>query len=253
MLQNLTCHLSLITLVSPGFLSYDQAMPNLPVNPVILASAILVITVLLLYLREYNRRKKLESAGDKFLQDIKAKGWETLNESIKQSQTIVEQAELEGIKLVAGNKFQTQKIDADYARELSVVLEQSKKEINLAQAQLLQFMRDLQIRSSQFEEASQMAGQQRINQLFERVENRLSDFLIQTEQKTTSSIELELKAVRQLIETYKEEQFKLIDENIIAMMEQTLNIVLNKKLSLGDQLDLVYEALEKAKAEKFIV
>ncbi len=43
------------------------------------------------------------------------------------------------------------------------------------------------------------------------------------------------------------------DENIIAMMEQTLSIVLAKKLSLKDQLDLVYEALEKAKVEKFVV
>ena len=114
-------------------------------------------------------------------------------------------------------------------------------------------MQDLQKRSGEFEQASQSSGQERINQLFERLETKLSDFLIQTEQKTTSSIELELKAARQLLDTYKSEQLKLIDENIMAMMEQTLSLVLAKKLSLKDQLDLIYEALEKAKIEKFIV
>ena len=114
-------------------------------------------------------------------------------------------------------------------------------------------MQDLQKRSAEFEEAQKASGQQRINQLFDQVESKLSDFLIQTAEKTTSSIELELKASRQLIDTYKTEQLKLIDENIIAMMERTMSIVLAKKLSLKDQLDLVYEALEKAKVEKFIV
>ena len=77
--------------------------------------------------------------------------------------------------------------------------------------------------------------------------------MVQTESKTATSIELELKASRELIETYKTQQLKLIDENIVAMIEQTINIVLGKKLSLKDQLDLIYEALEKAKIEKFIV
>ena len=77
--------------------------------------------------------------------------------------------------------------------------------------------------------------------------------MIQTEQKTTTSIELELKSTQELIETYKNAQLKLIDENIVAMMEQTLNIVLGKKLTLKDQLELVYEALERAKIDKFIV
>ena len=114
-------------------------------------------------------------------------------------------------------------------------------------------MADLQKRSAQFEQSSQSATQQRISELFERLEQKLSDFLIQTEQKTTNSLELELKATRNLVEGYKAQQLKLIDENIIAMMEQTLNIVLGKKLSLKDQLDLIYEALEKAKIDKFVV
>ncbi len=227
-------------------------MPNLPfdLNSV---SIIFIIAATLLYLREYNKRKKLESESDKFLQQIKEKGWETLNQSIKKSQDILGQAEIEGIKVVAENRVETAKLNQDLEDKLTRYLIESRQTIATAQNQLLQFMQDLQKSSAQFEEASKVSGQQRINQLFDRIENRLADFLIQTEQKTTTSIELELKSTRQLIDTYKNEQLKLIDENIIAMMEQTLNTVLGKKLTLKDQLDLIYEALEKAKIEKFIV
>lgn len=221
-------------------------MSELLQNPISLILAVFVIIAIFLYLREYNLRKKLEAEGDKFLESIKEKGWETLNQSIKKSQAILGEAEIEGIK-------ETATIELDFQKKLTQSLEHSKQTITTAQGSFLQFMADLQTRSSEFEEVQKKAGEQRINQLFDRVENRLSDFLIQTEQKSTASIELELKSTRQLVETYKNQQLKLIDENIIAMMEQTLNIVLAKKLSLTDQLDLVYEALERAKVEKFIV
>lgn len=221
-------------------------MSNLSLEPTVLVFALALSATVILYLREYNHRRKLEAEGDRFLKVIKEKGWENLNQSIKKSQTIIGQAELEGIK-------ETAKMEMEFQKKLTAALERSQQTITTAQNQLLIFMRDLQKRSAEFEQASKTSGEQRINQLFERVENRLSDFLIQTEQKTTSSIELELKSTRELVEAYKNEQLKLIDENIIAMMEQTLSLVLGKKMSLKDQLDLVYEALEKAKVEKFIV
>ncbi|MDD5147541.1 MAG: hypothetical protein PHV63_03305 [Candidatus Daviesbacteria bacterium] len=228
-------------------------MPNLPLDLTNLALIVTLIIILLLYLREYNKRKKLESEGDKFLQGIKEKGWENLHQSIKKSQEILGEAELEGIKVVAGSEVELSKLENEYSKRLSQSLETSQRNIDKAQEKLMQFMTDLQKSSAQFEEASKVSGQERINQLFDNIENRLSDFLVQTAQKTSSSIELELKSSRQLIDTYKNEQLKLIDENIIAMMEQTLSLVLGKKLSLSDQLDLIYEALEKAKVEKFIV
>lgn len=228
-------------------------MPELLQNPVILILGLSTVISIALYLREYNLKQKLQREDKKFLEEVRIKGWDTLHQSIKKSQDILGQAELEGVKVVAESRVETSKMEEEYAKKLSAIISQSQQAITQAQAQLLQFMASLQKRSEQFEEASKIAGTQRINQLFDRLETKLSDFLIQTEQKTTSSIELELKAARQLIDSYKAQQLKLIDENILAMMEQTLNTVLGKKLSLKDQLDLIYEALEKAKIEKFIV
>lgn len=228
-------------------------MPTLPVDPITIIVGVLALISLLLYLREYNLRSNLQKEGQKILEDFRQKGLETFHQSIQKSQDILGQAELEGVKVVADTKFETKKLEDQYSEKLEQVINESKQTITTSQARLIQFMADLQKRSVDFETASRTSTEQRIQALFERLENKLSDFLIQTEQKTASSIELELKSTRQLIETYKTQQLKLIDENVIAMMEQTLNIVLAKKLSLKDQLDLIYEALEKAKVEKFIV
>ncbi len=228
-------------------------MSNLPLDPLILILILISAASSILYLREYNKRKKLQIEGDKILEEFKEKGFDILHQSIKKSQDILGEAELEGVKMAADTKFETSKLEQEYSKKLTENVNQSLQGVTAAQSQLIQFMADLQIRSQELEESSRASVEQRINQMFANLEERLSNFLISTEQKTTTSIELELKAARNLIDSYKSQQLKLIDENIIAMMEQTLSIVLTKKMSLKDQLDLIYEALEKAKVEKFIV
>lgn len=224
--------------------------------PYMLPAIILGITTvlaILLYLREHILRKKLQTQEDKVLEQFRVKGLDLLHQSMKKSQDILGNAELEGVKVLADSKLFTAKLEQVYNAKLSELLKQAQNSLSSSQAQLIQFMEEQQKLSAQSEVAGQKQIETRINQLFEGLESRLSDFLIKTEQKTTSSIELELKSARQLIETYKTQQLSLIDENILAMMEQTLSLVLNKKMSLKEQLDLIYEALEKAKAEKFIV
>ncbi len=214
---------------------------------------IIIILALFAYLREYILRQKLQKTGDKLLNDLKEKGWETLHQSITRSQDMLGQAELEGIKVVASSRFNTQRMEERYGEELAEIVRQAQQAINNSQTQFAAFINNLGQEAQSARGVSEKATQERINKLFGNLEERLSDFLVETSQKTQASIELELRAARALIDTYKQGQLKLIDENILAMMEQTLATVLNKKLSLADHLDLIYEALEKAKAEKFIV
>lgn len=216
-------------------------MPDLS-NPAIIITSAIAALSFGLYLREYFLRKKAYTQQQKISLQTKQKSIQMLNA-----------AEMAETQVISEGSYAARKLISEFNLKLQDLIQTSEKSIASSQDQLIKFMGDLQKRSGDFETASRNTTEQRINQMFERLENRLADFLVQTEQKTTSSIELELKATRELIETYKSQQLKLIDENILAMMEQTLNLVLGKKLSLKDQLDLVYEALEKAKVEKFIV
>lgn len=228
-------------------------MSYLPIDPLILIFVSTTLIATLLYLREFILRKKITTQEDQILQEFRVKGLDLLHQSMKKSQAILGNAELEGIKVLADTKFSASKLDQQLNAQIAEIVDKSQTAISQAQSQLILFLADLEKRGVEAQSLGQKNIEVRINQLFEGLENRLSDFLISTEQKTTSSIELELKSARGLIETYRQQQLQLIDENVLAMMEQTLSLVLNKKLSLKEQLDLVYEALEKAKAEKFIV
>ncbi len=46
---------------------------------------------------------------------------------------------------------------------------------------------------------------------------------------------------------------EIIDENVVAILEKTLNIALGKKLTFTEQTELIYEALEQAKKENIFV
>lgn len=215
-------------------------MTNLPIPTLVAGGIALAATAL--YFREYFLRKKSSQEQQKISLETKQKSFQILNA-----------AEMAETQVIAEGNYATKKLLSQFTTQLQNLIAESNKSLTSSNDKFVKFMEDLQKKSSEFEETSRNITEQKINQMFERLETRLSDFLVQTETKTTSSIELELKGARNLVENYKDQQLKLIDENIIAMMEQTLNIVLAKKLSLKDQLDLVYEALEKAKVEKFVV
>lgn len=142
------------------------------------------------------------------------------------------------------------KAQQSLAQQESVEISQFDTKLSQSTDALLKNFQDLLNKS-----ADSIAGNmnQRMNVLFESFENKLTEMLDNTQKKSVQAIELELKAARNLIDTYKAQQLSIVDENIISMLEKTLALVLAKKLTLKDQLELVYEALEKAKAEKFII
>lgn len=237
-------------------------MPNL--NLVSIAALIISALSLFLFVVEFSRhRSKTHQKELETLEKAEAKSYELIHDAIKKSQAILGQAELEEIKVVANSNLQTEKLEknleAQFAKTSAVAVttfEQDLKvlteRISQAQYQYLKYLQDLKTRLDSAQVTNEEIVKTQVNNLFEKFEQNLTDFLTQTEQKTVMSIDLELQASRQLIETYKQQQLKIIDENIIAILEKTLSLVVARKLSLKDQSDMVFEALEKAKLEKFV-
>jgi predicted transcriptional regulator len=152
-------------------------------------------------------------------------------------------------QVVAEFKNEQEKFD-QFIKDLTKILD-NKTESSVNNFNV--FLESLKQEAKRTQAANWEGERARVAQLFENFETKLADFLLQTEQKMILSVDLELKSARQLIDTYKVQQMNIIDENIMAMLEKTLSLVLAKNLSLKDQMDFVYECLEKAKAEKFLV
>lgn len=233
-------------------------LPNLNTDTALLMVSLTAIISLALYLWEVRKSQKLlEEVEASSLEKIKERSFALLRKAYLKAQDILGRAELESVKVVATSRLTTKTLEEKYQTEISSVVTEMetsfRAEVGKAQKTFASYLEELKQKSDKAQMDTESLMQQRINQLFDKFEANLAEFLTQTESKATSSIELELKAARNLVDTYKQQQLKLIDENIIAMLEKTLSLVLTKKLTLRDQVDLVYEALEKAKVEKFIV
>lgn len=124
--------------------------------------------------------------------------------------------------------------------------------LNNSEAKHLQFVTQLEKQSVAWSNRIQDELQSKVTGLLFDFEQKLTDFFAGAEQKSLDAINVEIKSARQLIESYKSQQLSILDENIVAVLERTMNLILQQKLTLKDQTDMVYEALEKAKLEKFL-
>jgi hypothetical protein len=137
--------------------------------------------------------------------------------------------------------------------ETERMLRAVQSKANRAEDDFTQFLADLKTRSQQSQELLDAVKQEKVEHLFKSLEDNVVKVIDQTVNQTLTTIQQELDASRKFVTQYSEKQLTVIDQNLIDLLERTLSLVLIKKLSLRDQLDLVYEALEKAKVEKFLV
>jgi hypothetical protein len=239
-------------------------MPEVTIALSVIALSISFISVML-FLSEHRKNKAvIEKQAQETLTKAQVESNRILEDAIKKAQLIIGQAQGEEVKILADSKSLTQKFEQAAEKEFGEDesklalsyqehLKKLAQDLNQAQTQYYSYLTFAKKNIDQSGQDNLETVKNQVNALFEHFEQNLSDFLTQTEQKTVSSIDLELRATRELINTYKQEQLKLIDENAVAILEKTLSLVLSKKLSLRDQTDLVYESLEKAKVEEFLV
>lgn len=162
----------------------------------------------------------------------------------------------------------TQEIEAQYKARMEAVISDFEKQLietqKMLQNTLLQNMNQVQKTHGQFlTNLEEMANTEqknttqrvdtKVNELLLNFEQNLTGFLSSSEQKSLEAINLEVRSARQLIDGYKAQQLAIIDENIVSVLERTLEIVLKEKLTLKNQVDLVFDALQRAKVEKFFV
>lgn len=211
-----------------------------------------------LYFTEKERTSRLRKANpQKVIREAAQKSHHLIMQALHKSQAILGQAETESIDVVKKSKSQTQDLEEKYTAEMSKLIKEMEsgfsKEIAQAEKEYTAYLMALREQSQIIQASSLELTNKRSTEILAKFESNLAAFLSQTEKQSLTSIDNEIQASRQLIENYKQQQLQIIDENIIAMLEKTLSLVLAKKITLNDELDLVYEALDKAKAEKFIV
>ncbi len=245
---------------------------------------VIAILATTLYVKEYALRRKIESDSKPKGEDVT--NYATIAQLTDKSHELVNETRKDAEKLISEVKEFDVKSTQDFGQSLNSLLETEKRQTEESQKVVTQefkaqevkferfledltdvlenktdssinnfniFLQNLEKQSQNAQVANWEGARAQVSQLFENFETKMADFLLQSEQKMMLSVDLELKSARQLIDTYKVQQMNIIDENIVSMLEKTLSLILGKNLSLKDQTDLVYDSLEKAKTESFLV
>lgn len=210
-----------------------------------------------LYLRERQKNRRLTQLINRsWTEPLREKSYGIIRRAIRKAQAILGNAELASIKIVAESKIEGRKFNKKFDAELADLKDELERQLtdqtSQASREFISYLQNLRLHSQQFETANQKFITQRATEVIERLEGNLDSFLKTTIEKANQTTEVELKATQDLIASYRNRQLAIIDENIVSILETTLAKVLPKQVSLQDQMDLIYEALEKAKAEKMI-
>lgn len=232
----------------PNLTDFIYILSLTPFELVLVVIALFFIIISLFVYRYF-----LNQTPQDILAKSQQKGYDLIHSAIKKGEVIITQAELDSVKIAAERDLKTRNLQNTYALELKQTIKESEQSVREAQQQFKAYLDTLGKEAGSSVSETEEVLKAQINKMFETFEQNLSTFLTQSQTQSAQAIALEMQSARTLIETYKKQQFRLIDENIVAMLEQTLSLVLVKKLSLKDHVDLIYEALEQAKTEKFFM
>lgn len=220
----------------------------------LLVLAVLTIAFLWLYLQEHHQTLTLQK---NLTSPVQAeKGYHLLHKAYQKAQAILGKAELEGIKTLADSKVIAKNWEKKYQEQLNQAVVHTQKELdkdlNKVYQQFTDYLEHLKTKGEQAQLLQTESLKQQTQEVLERFENTLATFLTSAEQKSLASIEKEIQSAKEYLRHYQQEQMKIVEENIVDILDQTLAGVLSKKLTLTDHVDLIYESLEKAKKELFL-
>jgi len=96
-------------------------------------------------------------------------------------------------------------------------------------------------------------GKEQLSHSIDAVVNNFSQSLSEIKEDNAQKIDAylrdEFEKAKEEIYAYKEARMKILDKQIISLVEQVAEITLRKKLSLKEHGELAYQALEEAKKE----
>lgn len=160
--------------------------------------------------------------------------WSLWQKTFKKTQNILSTAELEGVKVVADTKYYTKQLEGVYEDQMRETSARMEKELEAAAAAAIQeygkFLTDLEKKSSEITQSA------------------VATFVKNLEERTVAE---EARAKTE-IENYKKTVMININNQMVEMVGEAVKIVVGKKLPVEIQMDLISEALEKAKKDKLV-
>lgn len=187
------------------------------------------------------KAKKQEHKDESSVLDEKS--WDIIHDSIRKSQAIEAQAELDSLKLNSQSEMRLK----DFEKE-------SEQKIAMTSDEVVQSIKEETARAGESYKKNLAEELAKFQSLREETEDQVRKSMEELVQRfdvdLSSSVNRIQDEVRKELEDYQKRKETLIDQNAEEIMERAVELYLGKKLDKKEQMQLVFEALERAKNEK---
>lgn len=235
----------------------DDLLINLLAGINIFALLAVITGIAYLIVRSQKPRYRNVSEPDIIMVEAEMKASGIIHHAVKQAQRMIVRAELEGISLISKLKLQVGKIEDEQQKQMRAVMVDMKNRMDArsteAEKSYQTYLGGLEGQLEKDLSQKQEVMKVKIDQMFNQTQGMLNTFVVELQKQTEVQIDKEIGHAKGIIDEYRAKRLEIVDENIVAILERTLNITLGKKLTLADQTQLVYEALEEAKKENVFI
>jgi hypothetical protein len=217
-----------------------------------LFGVLLVSQALILYL-VLGMRRRVGKEREGLFRESQAKTHSIIYKAIQQANKILVAAELKGLQLLSKQKMTSNDLTDHFNQHLAAVEKALEEQLECnaqhAEETYGEFITSAEKAINDHINQNQKMLEEKAAAMIERTESLITKFTADIEAKVKGDVEKELIAASEEIEQYKQNRMRVVDERIVDILEDVLKVALEKKMSLADQSELIYKALEEAKRE----
>lgn len=217
---------------------------------------IIVLCVLFLFVSS-RRRSNAQEEGTPPQRWADKEAMSVINRGIKRAESVLSAAESEGMEIVESTKVGMRSFEQEHNEKFEATLEEAEKQLRLTLEEGIQeyknLLTELQKESKDLHVQAQKTMKDHIEETLRAFDKNISQYYAEVEKRGLETIEQEKASARNAIEEYKQQRLHAVDAHIVEILEQTTRMVLKDTLKLEDHMDLIFDALERAKAENLFM
>ena len=191
--------------------------------------------------------KEAESEAGDIVSVAHNKAKEIIETAEKRAHNIQERAENEAKVRIEKEKKESEELNTSYENRLKELAAKNEELLKVHEDRLNTQYTDLERAVAEKVKKGDVVIEEASQLLVKRIEESQKDLHERLSKEITGQLTGAFDEVERAIDAYRVNRLRLIDDQIISLVEQTAAIVLRKELPLRDQSEFIYRALDEVK------
>ena len=196
------------------------------------------------------------SDAAKTVEKAQSKADAIIHRAAQSAHKIVVKAELEGVKELAKDKLQSMRIERQFEEELSNIIATILERLETTNQTTIEHQQEMLAKMEKSMVAYLARSQRLLDNKFTILFDQASQHIAETSavfrKKVETHIDDEIAAAKTEIEQVKNARLKMLDDKFVELIEDAIRVVFEKKLTAGDEVNLIYQSLDEARKEQLL-